>query len=407
VKENVMEIFQQMGLSLRNKWRAVNHDNLAFPALATQALEEFGTHTRLTPLALLEWAMDQEELPNQANLDSEFGQPPLTMFRDERFFIDAIFWRTSTTAIHQHSFSGAFQVMSGTCVHAEYAFQARERVNLILQFGEMTVKRLEMLRPGDVRTISLGDRFIHANYHVESPMVTIVIRTHSEPWFTPQYSYLRPGVAWAPFAVNHTRTRREQCLDLLRTSFPERFEQAAAQLVRSDASTAFYILREAFEKADPAAYARLLEVAIDRYGQEMVTLTAALADQKVLSSLMKRRGDASDQDLSFFIGVLAFARNRADVLGLLRERFPDRDPAAVCRSLAARFLEPDIAERQASTQRLMERALELLLESRHSPDEGIQILSSEFGLRPDESPVVAGLVHRVASGTAVLQPLRQ
>jgi hypothetical protein len=34
--------------------------------------------------------------------------------------IEALFWVDGTTSIHQHSFSGAFQVLAGKSIHSRY-----------------------------------------------------------------------------------------------------------------------------------------------------------------------------------------------------------------------------------------------------------------------------------------------
>jgi hypothetical protein len=52
-------------------------------------------------------------LPEQRRSDRAFGQPALTLYHGERFFIEALSSHSGTSAIHQHSFSGAFRVLTG------------------------------------------------------------------------------------------------------------------------------------------------------------------------------------------------------------------------------------------------------------------------------------------------------
>ncbi|MFN2514442.1 MAG: hypothetical protein ABR568_23900, partial [Pyrinomonadaceae bacterium] len=53
-------------------------------------------------------------LPHQYDVEGRFGNPPITLFAGPRFHIDVYYWLDGTTSIHQHSFTGAFQVLLGS-----------------------------------------------------------------------------------------------------------------------------------------------------------------------------------------------------------------------------------------------------------------------------------------------------
>lgn len=58
---------------------------------------------------LLDWTALTNDWPEQFDDESDFGQPPLTLYKDplNRFCIDAYFWAYADTDIHNHVFSGA------------------------------------------------------------------------------------------------------------------------------------------------------------------------------------------------------------------------------------------------------------------------------------------------------------
>ena len=115
-----MEPFQELGLSIKRRWLEKNLAPEAFPELTREGLEEFGLHERLEPADLLRFALLTESLPHQIDLNATFGQPPLTLYADDVLSISALFWLDGTTRIHQHSFSGAFTVLSGSSIHSCY-----------------------------------------------------------------------------------------------------------------------------------------------------------------------------------------------------------------------------------------------------------------------------------------------
>jgi hypothetical protein len=50
------------------------------------------------------------------------------VYAGRRFYVEVVFWAEGTTAIHQHSFSGAFQVLVGSSIHTLYGFERGEAV---------------------------------------------------------------------------------------------------------------------------------------------------------------------------------------------------------------------------------------------------------------------------------------
>jgi hypothetical protein len=103
-----MKFFQQLGLLVEERWKARNYDERTFHEIAFQALQELPPVKHVAYEQVIEWAFCTPDLPEQKSID--FGQPPITLYRTSRFYIEALFWMEATTSIHQHAFSGAFQL---------------------------------------------------------------------------------------------------------------------------------------------------------------------------------------------------------------------------------------------------------------------------------------------------------
>jgi hypothetical protein len=90
---------------------------------------------------VIEWTMQETFLPEQRDLPGHFGDPPITLYNAPRFHIDVYFWLEGTTAIHQHSFCGAFQVLMGSSIHSRYEFERAEAVNTFTEIGNINLRR--------------------------------------------------------------------------------------------------------------------------------------------------------------------------------------------------------------------------------------------------------------------------
>jgi len=84
-------------------------------------------------------------LPRQRDLRASFADPPLTVFSGLRFHIDVYLWFEATTAIHQHGFCGAFQVLSGSSIHSWYTFESEKKINIFAETGHLGLKVCELL----------------------------------------------------------------------------------------------------------------------------------------------------------------------------------------------------------------------------------------------------------------------
>ena len=164
-----MEAFQQLGAEIESLWLAQNYSEEALPAIAADALKRADLPSKLSAWDVVDWSLKQTRLPPQHDVHGKFGDPPITIYAGSRFNIDLYFWFEGTTAIHQHGFCGAFQVLLGSSIHSWYEFDLREKVNTFFEIGDIRLKVCEILEVGDVQEIWGGRQYIHSLFHLDRP----------------------------------------------------------------------------------------------------------------------------------------------------------------------------------------------------------------------------------------------
>ncbi len=320
----VARAFEQLGARLEEAWERVDFDEQPFPALAVAALREARLERAMGSLDVARWALEAPRLPQQDDLDANFGDPPLTVFRGRRFYIQVLLWREGRTAIHRHGFSGAFLVLDGASLHVRYTFDVRRRVSSRLLLGDLRPAGVELLARGEVVPITC--ELAHAVFHLEAPAATVVIRTFHEDAGQPQYSFRPPFVAYDPFHREPQATRQLQVLRLLWDTRPAEGDALAEALVaRADLLTTWLVVGEA--QQGPRA-ARLLAAARRRHGRTIDELAAVVAEDCRRADLGRLRKKTLDPEQRFFLALLQNVPHRAGIEAMIRQRHPHDAPRA-------------------------------------------------------------------------------
>ena len=113
-------LFQNLGNSVLARWREENFSLQAFSGIAVEELQKSAPADHVDLQKFLHEFLLDDFQPSQT--ESGFGEPEIIVYENSRFYIQLLFWMDGTTAIHQHEFSGAFHVMSGSSIHAQFAF---------------------------------------------------------------------------------------------------------------------------------------------------------------------------------------------------------------------------------------------------------------------------------------------
>lgn len=335
-----MELFQQLGAEIEETWRGKNYNEDDFPAIAVDALKAARLPEKVSAWDVVEWSLGQTELPPQRDLPGNFGDPPVTIYSGPRFHIDIYFWFEGTTAIHQHGFCGAFQVLLGSSIHSWYEFEPREVINTFTEIGDMSLKVCELLEVGDVQAILAGRRYIHSLFHLDQPSATIVVRTDKSPLYLPQYSYHKPSLAIDPFFEHATTTKKMQILGALYRARREDADQIVAQYLESSDFQTTYVqlshlrmllrsdqLSELFKLESPKKrFADLLDIARKKHGAAGDALGPVFEHADMIDEILGRRSYVTDPDHRFFMALLMNVDGRERIFSLIKQRFAEADP---------------------------------------------------------------------------------
>lgn len=381
------DIVRDLAIQIQTEWRQAEYDEERFADLACEVLRAASLGDRLDYRDIIWWVASADELPYQARLDETFGQPPVTLFWNGRFQIDAIFWLTGTTAIHQHAFSGAFTVLHGSSIHSTFEFRLKRKFNSRLMTGDISLDRVELLERGAVRRIERAGALIHSLFHLDTPSVTVVVRTCSDPEAGPEYVYFPPSLAIDPSRVDPLRTRQLQIIDLLiRLRSPHLRDVAGEILLRCELHTAFLALSKLrIDSWGQAPYEELLSRLRRRYDTDIVDdLAAAIEEEGHRARVVALRRSVHDPEHRFFLALLLNLSDRETIHSMISSRFPSENPL----SLAERWI-VELSETEgmgltfdASVLRLLRGCLQ-----GHTPDEIIQQLRAEFAAEEIEDQV--------------------
>ncbi len=332
----MLHYFQRLGDAIEADWRRREYDEDAFGPLCVSALEHDSPIGKVAPEDVLTWVRTAPSILPQIDIEARFGSPPVTVYRAPRFYISVLFWIDGSTSIHQHSFSGAFQVLEGTSIHIRHRFEIERVVNPRLRLGSLHVDEIELLRTGDIRRIDSGAAFIHAHFHLDRPTTTLVIRTDEDPSTRPQFDYTPPGIAVDPFFFEGHMNRKVQTASLLlATRKSHAFPAIEEMLTCSDLLTTFRVLavvrnhiaNHGFgalfgSNVDEERFEHMLDVARRAHGSAIDVHNASLTATQRRTRLMNTRRSVEDVDQRFLLAAVMNLPNRRDVLTLIEKRNP-------------------------------------------------------------------------------------
>ncbi|HYJ88256.1 MAG TPA: hypothetical protein VEW46_19485 [Pyrinomonadaceae bacterium] len=335
-----MEVFHKLGSLVEAQWKAENYSEPAFPEIAKHALTEADLPAKVDPWDIIRWVHSATTLPEQQDVEGRFGNPPITLFSGARFYIDIYFWLDGTTTIHQHAFTGAFQVLLGSSIHSRYSFREDKIINEHFSVGEISLEEVKLLEVNDVRTIRPGRNFIHSLFHLERPSATITIRTSHTPSAAVQYDYRKPHFALNPFFKNAVLTKKLQTVALLLGMKHPQADTLIGDLVcASDFHTAYYVLTQSFNylqsnemdslfglSTSKDRFKTVLQRCKEVHGELTDLVLPVLEEQERQTSIILRRSTITSDEHRFFLALLLNISSRDKVLELVKQRNPDQDP---------------------------------------------------------------------------------
>ncbi len=372
----MISYFQNLGERIERAWLERNYDEEVFSLLAQEALEQDPPTENVEVADIIDWVFAASHTFRQPHRAYLFGEPPVMLFQSIRFYVEALFWLSGTTTIHEHSFSGAFAVLAGSSVHSHWRFVTERVINSRMLCGQLGRVHTEILHPGSMRPIHAGDRLIHQLFHLDLPSVTIVVRTYGERRHLPQYSYLLPGLAIDREDGDELRRRRLIFLDGMARGQIDGLQKYACRLIAScDLETLFYMFSTlSSQKVDQDLLEDLYGIARERHG-DIVDLFRSVCDgerrTRVVTAL---RSKIHDPEARFLLALLMLMPDRDAILETIRLQFPDVEPLAAIETWVAGMSGKTIGFEFNDENRLIFRSLVEGLDT-----EGLlQRLRSEF-----------------------------
>ena len=332
--------FTELGRTVLERWKRENFSLERFPEIARAALDERPpAETVDFPALMRDFLVDDAQPPQT---DSAFGEPELVVYSHSRFYIQLLFWLDGTTAIHQHEFSGAFHVLQGSSIHARYAFENGRSVTPYLRVGDVRLKEIELLETGRTLPILSGRQEIHSLFHLDTPSVTVVVRTQHDPGSGPQFNYLPPNVAIDPHHSDLLMLRRGQLLDVLEQAEDPGYENVVMQMIEElDFERGFHLLRHCMGQLQQLdAWAAAVKAFEARHGDLAGGVAPSLREEVRRSAIKGMRSAIVEPEHRFFLALLMNAPTRADLLDLVARRFPRQAPEKIVSRWMEELIEP-------------------------------------------------------------------
>jgi hypothetical protein len=319
--------FQTLGDNILDQWKRTNFSLEKFPALATSALQKARPSANLDLDEFLRAFLLDDRQAFQT--ESGFGEPEIVVYDHARFYIQMLFWLNGTTAIHQHEFSGAFHVLCGSSIHARFDFLKSRPVTPYMRVGDLQMRRIELLEVGATVPIHSGPQCIHSLFHLDSPSITLVVRTQNDPGSAPQFNYHPPHLALDPLLGDTLTMRRRQVLGVLeQTAHPDYVKLVREMIRELDFERGFYILQAAMPYLqDLGEWANTLQAYEEKHGSLAAGIGATLEESMRREAIRALRANHLEPEHRFFLALLMNVTHPADLLALVAQRFPKHPPA--------------------------------------------------------------------------------
>lgn len=323
--------YRELGQRIEAQWASAGRDVRQFPAIAEHALTALDAgNFSLDAIGafLVETTVVQQPA-------TKFSNMPVTVFTGDGFYIEMLVWTKGTTSIHQHGFSGAFRVLSGSSLHTDYRFRTCDRRGDHLALGEVQAAAMRLLRTGDVMRIESGpEGLIHALFHLDNPSVTLVVRTVRDVDCGPQFELIQPGIALdTPWIGSEPRAvMLSRWLKVCKEAGHGRLGASMlGSLMSLDpgvlASLALEHGRYLGIDQPGSGFGTALEVA---HPGLLRPLVEAFRCRETLDMLAATRNEVDDPELRFFVALLLNAPYRGALERMVLARHPQVDARDKC-----------------------------------------------------------------------------
>ena len=217
--ETVREI-QDVAQKIERAWIKTDNRVANFPDIVLEKIEGMD----LTPLGELSRTIDLLDDPYIGALQyqSTFSDLYLLLYSNSHFYVEMLHWWKSDINIHDHDFSGVQFQLRGKSLNVVYDFDEKERQDGLAQ-GDIRVRRAEVWEKGGRSVVRPGTQDPHVVIHLGKPTISLLIRTHPQPFYAPQRNYFPPLLASNWGIATSAYRKKLSALRLLRRANPKEY----------------------------------------------------------------------------------------------------------------------------------------------------------------------------------------
>ncbi|MFT5883365.1 MAG: hypothetical protein ACI9FG_001880, partial [Crocinitomicaceae bacterium] len=200
----------------------------------------------------------------------------------------------------------------------------------------------ELLETGRTVPITSGRECIHSLFHLDTPSITVVVRTHHDPGTGPQYNYLPPHIAIDPIQADALTMRRKQLLDVLETIDYDGYVGLVSGMIENlDFERGFNTLHHTMDRLQALGeWESVLAKFQQRHGELAMGVPATLAESLRRDSITQMRYQIDNPEHRFFLALVMNVENGKNILSLINERYPDQSPIETTLGWVAEMIEP-------------------------------------------------------------------
>ena len=304
-----------------------------FPELAAKVLAEVPIPAKIGIEFMADWALGRERLPEQVNFHSGFGEPALVVYEEPRFYAEVLFWFHSRTSIHGHGFYGAYRVLAGYSIDAQFAYHRDSEPVPGIQLGELEPTALRLITPGDISRILPEEAFIHTVMHMGNPSLTLVIRNKGG---LVQYDYAMNGLGLNAYKDSQTHVRQVEVLSAYHEANPYKFGPRLLEFLKAgSAHRMARILKEMEHQIDEGFLnGEIRALAVKRFGKVGEAIIESLTRSIRSGKIWDRVAETEDPAIQLRTALSDLFPKKKKLLAVVGRTFPDRDPEAVLENWA-------------------------------------------------------------------------
>jgi hypothetical protein len=319
-------VLRELVSRVDREWQRANFSAADFPKIAADILDSGRVYRRLDPVDVLR-DIGRGSRADGAFLGRHTAQGVLPLFRGARFAVHLHAWQNNVGDPHSHAWSGAYQLLQGTCVTGSFSFAEKSSLEPKLKIGQLRLNGLELQKPGMTIRVPAGAAYIHGQSYADKVGLSLSIRSEEKGNHL-TFTYWRPGVALETNLVDDVADRQIKALDALHSMRSVECRRTLrSALRRADLRTAFLLLAHIRSRyAQDIDTEALSREASARFGTYASIVLGGLAAIDRKAFFERRREDLGKWDHRFICSILFLAENRAQVLRLIREQYPKRSP---------------------------------------------------------------------------------